>query len=43
MSIGHARVPTRHRHEDGFSLGAWVEEQRRKYRAGELLRIWLTD
>ncbi len=33
---GHARVPARHRDDDGFTLGTWVGAQRWKHRDSEL-------
>ena len=33
---GHALVPARYRSEDGFTLGAWVGDQRRRHRVRRL-------
>ncbi|MGY1660771.1 Helicase associated domain protein [Geodermatophilus sp. SYSU D00705] len=38
VETGHARVPQRHRTEDGFALGSWVSARRADRRRGQLAR-----
>jgi hypothetical protein len=36
-TAGHAQVPAKHRTQEGFALGAWVDRRRQERRTGRLL------
>lgn len=38
LQHGHSRVPSTCRTENGYSLGSWVQTQRKAYRKGDLTR-----